>query len=159
MPHNGVDFAAPIGTPVYSAASGVVQSVGDGGPCGNMIQVKHASGLVSAYCHMSRFAQGVHPGQHVEARQLIGYVGQTGRVTGAHLHFAVKRGEMFIDPLALKLDGVKILPKDEREDFDKSRVELDGVLDGIMMSAPPASVSVAPAADAGVEDNVMDDMP
>ncbi len=90
MPHNGIDFAAPPGTPVYAAASGTIRSVGDSGPCGNMVQIEHAGGLISAYCHLSRFAS-ISAGEHVETRQLIGYVGQTGRATGPHLHFAVKR--------------------------------------------------------------------
>src|SRR5205085_630003 len=53
MPHNGVDFGANSGTPIYSTGAGVVRSVGDGGPCGNMVQVDHPNGLTSAYCHMS----------------------------------------------------------------------------------------------------------
>jgi murein DD-endopeptidase MepM/ murein hydrolase activator NlpD len=160
MPHNGVDFAASTGTPVYSAASGSVVSVGDGGPCGNMVQVKHANGLISAYCHLSRFAPGLRPGQHVDARQLVGFAGQTGRVTGPHLHFAVRRGDIFIDPLALKLDGVKLLPREDQDDFEKTRLELDGVLDGITMSGPmTADAGVSAAGDAGPEETVLDDLP
>ena len=154
MPHNGVDFAASTGTPVYSAAAGTVRIVGDGGPCGNMVQVLHSNGLVTAYCHLSRFAGGLHPGQRVEARQLVGYVGQTGRVTGPHLHFAVKRGEIFIDPLVLKLDSVKVLPPLEREDFAKARVELDATLDAIPL---PAINSAAIPDDPRVDDTVYDE--
>jgi murein DD-endopeptidase MepM/ murein hydrolase activator NlpD len=150
MPHNGIDFAASPGTPVYSSASGSVSSVGDGGPCGNMVQIKHVNGLTTAYCHLQRFAPGLHSGQHVEQRQLVGFVGQTGRATGPHLHFAVKRGDIFMDPLALKLDGVRVLPPEEREDFTKTRMELDGVLDAIAMTGgPDAGAVAAPAAPAG----------
>ena len=163
MPHNGVDFAASTGTPVYSAAVGTVRSVGDGGPCGNMVQVLHSGGgnsggLVTAYCHLSRFAGGLRVGQHVEARQLVGYVGQTGRVTGPHLHFAVKRGEMFIDPLALKLDGVKVLPPLDREDFAKARVELDKTLDAIALPAGVPGTATAEGANSQhVEDTIYDE--
>jgi murein DD-endopeptidase MepM/ murein hydrolase activator NlpD len=135
MPHNGVDFAAPAGTPIYASAAGVVRSAGDGGPCGNEVQIDHAGGLTSAYCHMSRFAPGLHAGQHVEARQLVGYVGQTGRATGPHLHFAIKRGEVFMDPLALKLDGVRVVPVAYRDEFTKTRVEMDAALDAILQPA------------------------
>jgi hypothetical protein len=143
MPHNGVDFAAPIGTPVYASASGTVKSVGDSGPCGNMVQIEHTGGLVSCYCHMSRFAAGLHAGQHVETRQLVGYVGQTGRATGPHLHFAVKRGETFIDPLALRLDGVRVVPASQRDEFSRVRAEMDAALDAIALPLPVAGSIVA----------------
>ena len=132
MPHNGVDFAAPSGTPIYAVASGVIRSAGDGGPCGNMVQIDHPNGLTSAYCHMSRIAN-VHAGEHVETRQLIGYVGQTGRATGPHLHFAVKRGDIFMDPLTLKLDGVRMLPNKDKDEFDELRNKDDQALDAVVM--------------------------
>ncbi len=149
MPHNGVDFAASTGTPVYASAPGTVSSAGNSGPCGNMVQVLHANGLVTAYCHLSRFAAGLHAGQHVEGRQLIGYAGQTGRVTGPHLHFAVKRGERFLDPLALKLDGVRVVPATDRDRFLALRAGLDKDLDAIVLS----DVSLQPLPDGGVVDS------
>ncbi len=147
MPHNGVDFGAASGTPVYATAPGVVKSVGDGGPCGNMVQIDHDKGLTTAYCHLSRFAPGLHAGQHVEAKQLVGYVGQTGRVTGPHLHFAVKRGEAFIDPLAMKLDGVVSLPARERAAFDGAREGLDRRLDAILLPGAVEPDGAVPAED------------
>lgn len=140
MPHNGIDFGASSGTPVFASGSGTVHSAGDSGPCGNMVQIEHASGLTTAYCHLSRFAPGLHSGQHVEARQLVGYVGQTGRATGPHLHFAVKRGSTFIDPQALKMDGVRTLPPSDREVFAKQRAELDAALDAITLPAADGAV-------------------
>jgi murein DD-endopeptidase MepM/ murein hydrolase activator NlpD len=164
MPHNGVDFAAPPGTPVYSSAAGTVRSVGDGGPCGNMVQVQHLGGLVTAYCHLARFAGGLHVGQHVEARQLVGYVGQTGRATGPHLHFAVKRGEIFLDPLALKLDGFRVLPSADRDAFAERRTELDSAMDAIPLppplpAAPAAGAPGSPVASGGtgVEEVIFDE--
>lgn len=142
MPHNGVDFGASTGTPVYASAPGSIASVGDGGRCGNMVQIEHGNGLTTAYCHLSRFAQGLRAGQHVEARQLVGYVGQTGSATGPHLHFAVKRGGAFIDPMALKMDGVRVLPSADREAFAKRRAELDAALDVIAMPLAPDAPAV-----------------
>jgi murein DD-endopeptidase MepM/ murein hydrolase activator NlpD len=142
MPHNGIDFGATTGTPVYAASSGTVHSAGDSGPCGNMVQIDHTSNLSTAYCHLSRFAAGIHAGQHVEARQLVGYVGQTGRVTGPHLHFAVKRGGTFIDPMGLKMDGVRTLPPSDREVFAKRRAELDVALESVAL--PSADGVAAP---------------
>jgi murein DD-endopeptidase MepM/ murein hydrolase activator NlpD len=158
MPHNGVDFAAPTGTPIYSAGDGTVKMVGNGGPCGNEVQITHANGFTSAYCHMSRFASGLRVGQHVEARQLVGYVGVTGRTTGPHLHFAVKRGDIFIDPLALKLDGVRVVPLADRAEFERIRAELDLALEAVPLP-PPLAIDAdagAPTAldqvDAGSDD-------
>ena len=135
MPHTGVDFAASAGTPIYATAAGTVTSAGDSGACGNMVMVRHANNLSSGYCHMSRFAAGLHVGQHVEARQLVGYVGATGRVTGPHLHFIVKRGDTFIDPLSLRLDGVRVLPPSQRDEFARRREELDVALEAIVLPA------------------------
>lgn len=160
MPHNGVDYAAPPGTPVYATAPGVVQSAGNGGPCGNMVQILHPGGLVSAYCHLSRFAAGVHAGQHMEGRQLLGYVGQTGRVTGPHLHFAVRRGEIFIDPLALKLDGYRVIPPEERDAFTAHRTELDARLDRVTLPNVGAGAAAAlDATDGGAEQEIIFEEP
>ncbi len=154
MPHNGVDFAAPPGTPIYATSSGVVRSAAMAGPNGNMVQVAHSNGLVSAYCHLSRFAAGLRPGAHVEARQLVGYVGTTGRSTGPHLHFAIKRGETFLDPLSLRLDGMKTLGAEYRDAFDKARTELDRTLDGILLPDAPESASAASS-----DDIIYDELP
>jgi hypothetical protein len=135
MPHNGVDFAAPVGAPVYATAAGTVVSVGMEGPCGNKVEIEHDGGISSVYCHLSRFAAGLRPGQRVEARQLIAYVGQTGRVTGPHLHFGIKKNGMFIDPMTLRLDGVRLVPRGQRPDFDRLRTDLDAELDTIPLPA------------------------
>jgi murein DD-endopeptidase MepM/ murein hydrolase activator NlpD len=142
MPHNGVDFAAPMGAPVYATAAGVVTSVGNGGPCGNKVEISHAGGITSIYCHLSRYAAGLHVGEHVEQRQLIGYVGQTGRVTGPHLHFGIKRNGVFVDPMTLRLDGVRTVPHVLRDDFDRRRGELDAELDGIALPSASSAGSV-----------------
>ncbi len=139
MPHNGVDFAAPVGTPVYATAAGVVSSVGPAGPCGNRIEVSHPNDIQSIYCHLSRFAAGVHVGLHVEQRQLIAYVGQTGRATGPHLHFGIRRAGVVIDPMTLRLDGVRVVPRGSRDEFDRQRAALDAELDGVAL---PASTGV-----------------
>jgi murein DD-endopeptidase MepM/ murein hydrolase activator NlpD len=141
MPHNGVDFGASTGTPVYASGAGTIASAGDGGPCGNMIQIEHPNGLTTAYCHLSRFAAGIHAGLHVEARQLVGYVGQTGRATGPHLHFAVKRGGVFIDPQGIKMDGVRVIAAADRDAFATRRGELDVALEAIAL--PGATTEAA----------------
>jgi murein DD-endopeptidase MepM/ murein hydrolase activator NlpD len=141
MPHNGVDLAAPAGAPVYATAAGVVTSAGFDGPCGNKVEIEHGHGMTSVYCHLSRFASGLRVGQHVEQRQLIAYVGQTGRVTGPHLHFGIRRGDVFIDPLTLRLDGVRVVPRARRDEFDRLRADLDAELDSIALPAPAGAPS------------------
>lgn len=131
MPHNGIDFAAPTGTPVYATGDGTLRSLGDSGACGNMVQVDHGKGLVTAYCHLSRFAPGLFVGAPVHARTLLGFVGQTGRATGPHLHFAVKRNNRFVDPLSLRMDRVHTLGGSLKHAFDVRRKELDPELDRV----------------------------
>jgi len=133
MPHQGVDFGATTGTPVYASNSGNVLVAGNGGPCGNMVEIDHGNGISTVYCHLKGFAQGLKAGQKVDARQLIGYVGQTGRVTGPHLHFGVKKNGNFVDPLGLKLDGVRVLPPADRDAFGKKRADLDAIIDGVAL--------------------------
>ena len=135
MPHNGVDFAAPLGAPVYATAAGVVASVGSDGPCGRKVEISHPAGITSVYCHLSRFASGLRVGERVEQRQLVGYVGQTGRVTGPHLHFGIRRNGVFVDPMTLRLDGVRVVPRALRDEFDRQRAALDKELDNIPLPA------------------------
>jgi murein DD-endopeptidase MepM/ murein hydrolase activator NlpD len=95
-PHSGLDFAAPVGTPVRAPAAGVVADTGDYFFNGNTVFLDHGHGLISAYMHLSRIA--VRPGQHVAKGQRIGAVGATGRVTGAHLHWTVILNNTPVDP-------------------------------------------------------------
>jgi murein DD-endopeptidase MepM/ murein hydrolase activator NlpD len=152
MPHNGVDFAAPVGTPVYATAAGTVLSVGGDGPCGNRVEIAHSGNVVSVYCHLSRFAAGLKAGQHVEQRQLIAYVGQTGRVTGPHLHFGIRKNGVVIDPMTLRLDGVRVVPRSLRDVFDRQRAQLDAELDGIALPASSAAATEAPEPDSFYEE-------
>jgi murein DD-endopeptidase MepM/ murein hydrolase activator NlpD len=97
--HMGVDFAAPVGTPVRATSAGHVVFAGFQKGAGNMIVLAHAGGLTSLYMHMSRLARGLAEGQSVDQRQVIGYVGATGLATGPHLHFGLKKDGRYIDPL------------------------------------------------------------
>jgi murein DD-endopeptidase MepM/ murein hydrolase activator NlpD len=100
--HLGVDYAAPIGTPVWATAPGRVAFVGPRGGAGNAVILEHANNLSSTYMHLSKFARGLAVGQHVRQKQVIGYVGMTGLATGPHLHFSLREKGAFVDPLKLK---------------------------------------------------------
>jgi murein DD-endopeptidase MepM/ murein hydrolase activator NlpD len=87
--HWGVDLAAPLGEPVHSAWSGVVEEAGRRGGYGNVVRIRHAHGFVTLYGHVSTFADGIQPGARVRQGQVIAYVGSTGISTGPHLHFEI----------------------------------------------------------------------
>ena len=94
--HAGLDFAGPIGAPIYAAAKGRVSFVGQKSGYGNVVEVSHGNGLVTRYAHMSRFTAKV--GQQVAAGAMIGAIGNTGRSTGAHLHFEVRNYDRPMNP-------------------------------------------------------------
>ncbi len=98
MPHEGIDFGAPMGTPVGASSYGTVTFVGFAGPTGNFVRLSHPGEIETGYAHLSRFAEGLKVGDKVKRLQVIGYVGSTGRSTGPHLHFSAKRAGKFSIP-------------------------------------------------------------
>ncbi|HJX62401.1 MAG TPA: peptidoglycan DD-metalloendopeptidase family protein [Polyangia bacterium] len=99
--HLGIDYAAPVGTPVWATAGGKLAEVGMKPGSGNTVVINHGSGLQTRYYHLSRFAKGLKPGKPVQQKEVIGYVGTTGLSTGPHLHFSVVKAGVFIDPSKL----------------------------------------------------------
>ncbi|TNE68641.1 MAG: M23 family peptidase [Rhodobacteraceae bacterium] len=96
--HDGLDWGAPVGTPVHAAAAGTVIREEFSGAYGNVVGLRHANGYESRYAHLNAFADGVKVGDEVQAGDLIGYVGTTGRSTGPHLHFEIRLNGQAIDP-------------------------------------------------------------
>jgi murein DD-endopeptidase MepM/ murein hydrolase activator NlpD len=144
MPHNGTDFGAPTGTPVFASAAGTITKLGNYGPNGNFIGIQHWGGYETGYSHLSRFEPGLKVGDKVKRLQPIGYVGTTGRSTGPHLHFSAKKDGKFIDAESLGLDQLTTMPKDELALFHKVKQKYDVLLDEIPL--PPPIAGAAPAA-------------
>ncbi|SMO42478.1 peptidoglycan DD-metalloendopeptidase family protein [Fodinibius sediminis] len=128
-PHNGVDYAAPYGTPILSTGSGVITRAGYRGASGNMVQVKHNRTYQTAYLHLSKFAKGIRPGVHVDQGQVIGYVGSTGRSTGPHLHYEVKRNNRAINPLTMDLPSSTSIPDSMMAEFKEVKKAYEQQLD------------------------------
>lgn len=99
--HRGVDFGAPVGTPIFASGDGVVARIGSVSGYGNYIKIQHNTNIATAYGHMSRFAPGIHQGSRVRQGMVIGYVGATGRATGPHLHYEVLKANAQVNPLTV----------------------------------------------------------
>ena len=121
--HRGVDFAAPTGTPIIAAGSGVVTEAGWYSSYGRYIRIRHNSTYDTAYAHMSRIARGVRAGARVEQGQVIGYVGSTGRSTGPHLHYEILVNNRKVNPLTVSLPTGERIPPELLGKFN-AKVEL-----------------------------------
>ena len=102
-PHHGLDYVAPIGTPVASIGDGKVVFKGWKGGYGNLVEIRHKNNFRSRYGHLRRFTKGLYVGKRVKAGQLIGYLGSTGLSTGPHLHFELHKNGVPINPLKVKI--------------------------------------------------------
>ena len=143
--HQGVDYAAPTGTPIKAAGDGRIVFRGRKGGYGNCVVIQHGGGYSTLYAHMSRFRRGLHVGSHVEQDQVIGYVGMTGVATGPHLHFEVRVNGVPRNPRTVKLpDAAPILAK-YLPDFDRQSglllAQLDNVSESRLASTAASSNS------------------
>ncbi len=100
--HQGIDFGAPMGTPIFAAGNGVIEEIGEKNGYGNYIKVRHNGTYETAYAHISRFASGLKRGSKVKQGQVIAYVGETGRATGPHLHFEIMVNGQHVNPSTVK---------------------------------------------------------
>jgi murein DD-endopeptidase MepM/ murein hydrolase activator NlpD len=143
MPHQGTDFGAPAGTPVTAAGDGLVVFRGWGGATGNLVRLSHPQlNLETGYAHLIRFEPSVTLGQRVRVGQVIGYVGSTGRSTGPHLHWSVKRSGQFIDGAPF-LAWRRSVPANLRPQFTALVAQLDAELDAIRVDGAAAQTGTA----------------
>jgi murein DD-endopeptidase MepM/ murein hydrolase activator NlpD len=115
--HKGIDFAAPVGTPIFAAGNGTIAKIGRNGGYGNYIQIRHNDSYATAYAHMKGFAKGLKQGSRVKQGDIIGYVGTTGRSTGPHLHYEILQNNTQVNPIRVKMPSGKTLKGDELNRF------------------------------------------
>jgi murein DD-endopeptidase MepM/ murein hydrolase activator NlpD len=139
--HEGTDYAAAPGTPVMAAGDGVVLRAGRAGGYGNLIEIRHRSGITTRYGHLRGFARGVRAGARVTQGQTIGYVGSTGLATGPHLHYEFRVNGVAKDSRRVDLGNGEPIRSGLRADFTRER---DLLLERLHREAPQ---SIAQGAD------------
>ena len=126
--HTGTDWAAPIGTPIIAAGNGVVEKAGWAGGYGNQTLIRHPNGHETSYNHQSAIAKGIAPGSRVRQGQVIGYVGNTGLSTGAHLHYELIVNGNKVDAMRVRLPTGRALNGDNLVAFKQERDRIDDLI-------------------------------
>ncbi len=150
-PHLGVDYGAPVGTPVRVTGNGVVEFAGRDGSGGKTIRVRHPNQYKTAYLHLSRFASGIRSGRRVSQGEVIGYVGSTGLATAPHLDYRIQHRGRWINPLSLKSQPADPIPGDRLPQFLAWRDHLRDRLAGEPTLIPAAPSGELLAAVGSVE--------
>ncbi len=136
--HTGVDWAAPIGTPIIAAGNGVVIKAQWDSGYGRRVEIQHANGYITTYNHMSGFARGVAEGVRVKQGQTVGFLGSTGLSTGPHLHYEVMVNGHFVDPMRVKLARTREFDGRLLAEFKRERDRIDA-----LMAKAPNNTKVA----------------
>jgi murein DD-endopeptidase MepM/ murein hydrolase activator NlpD len=126
--HTGVDWAAPIGTPILAAGNGTVTKAQWDAGYGRRVEIQHANGYVTTYNHMSGFARGLKEGGKVKQGQVVGFLGSTGLSTGPHLHYEVMVNGHFVDPMRVKLARTREFDGRLLAEFKKERDRIDSLM-------------------------------
>lgn len=142
--HAGVDFGAPIGTPVLAAGDGVVSRASVMGAYGNVVDIAHDGTWSTRYAHLSRFASNLRPGDRVSQGQVIAFVGNTGRSTGPHLHYEVRRMGQAINPMGVGVPTGRALSGDQMARFNVFRARVDTLRREAISSTMVAQVGSSP---------------
>jgi murein DD-endopeptidase MepM/ murein hydrolase activator NlpD len=126
--HQGIDFGAPVGTPVYAAGAGVIKEERWAGGYGHWLKIEHQGGWATGYGHLSAYARGLHVGEHVAQGQLVAYVGSTGLSTGPHLHYEVMHGNEKLNPASAKVPEGTVLEGRDLAAFRAQKAHIDALL-------------------------------
>ncbi len=137
MPHLGVDYAAPIGTPVRAGGDGTIVTAATKKGNGRYVHIRHNNREYETYyLHLSRFGKGIRKGVKVSQGEIIGYVGATGYATGPHLDYRVKRSGRFVDPRRLKLPAAAPVPAEFHDTFLAQGLMYDAALAKLPLGTP-----------------------
>lgn len=128
-PHHGVDYAAPVGTPVHAIGDGRVTQASYQGGSGRMVRIVHNSVYSTAYLHLSRFAAGIAPGVYVKQGDIIGYVGSSGLSTGPHLDFRFYKNGSPVDPLKVEAPPVEPVSDSNKIRFERQKFVVEKMLE------------------------------
>ena len=135
--HLGVDYAARSGTPVVAAGSGRVNYAQRMGSYGNLVKISHADGYETRYAHLKSFRRGIHRGKQVKKGQVIGYVGTTGRSTGPHLHFELRKHSSPVNPLKVVQVTTKKLTGESKKAFLTLKEKYDKQVESQLLNKTP----------------------
>jgi len=143
LPHLGVDFAAPTGTPIHSVGDGVIEVASYNSGNGRYIKIRHNSVYETEYLHMSHFARGIHRGAHVKQGQLIGYVGSTGLATGPHLDYRIWKNGREVNPLKIDLPSSNPVKPKLHEEYNQTMALLISQLNSVIFHQPGSKTRLA----------------
>lgn len=130
-PHLGTDYAAPTGTPIMATASGTVIAASYTSGNGNYVKIRHNATYTTQYLHMSKFAKGMHKGEHVKQGEIIGYVGMTGLATGPHVCYRFWKNGKQVDPYKQKLPDADPIKKEYKDEYMQFMSQFKDKLDSM----------------------------
>ena len=139
-PHLGVDYAAPVGTPIRSTGDGIIVNVGYNSGAGKFIKIRHNSVYTTMYLHMSKYAKGMKKGTRVSQGQVIGYVGSTGLATGPHLDYRFFVNGSAVDPLKVELPPSHPIKQELKVSYEAQRDSLINLLNKVELVLPDKPV-------------------
>jgi murein DD-endopeptidase MepM/ murein hydrolase activator NlpD len=139
-PHLGVDYAAPVGTPVLAIGDGRIVKTGYTRGNGNWLRIQHNSVYATAYLHLSHYGKGIKIGGYVKQGDIIGYVGSTGLSTGPHLDFRFYKNGYPVDPLKVEAPPVKPVKDENRPAYDSLLLLTMERLNDIVMPPLPEAL-------------------
>lgn len=157
-PHHGIDYVAPVGTPVSAIGDGTVTFAGRKGGYGKLVYIRHSNGYQSGYGHLSSFASGIRVGKRVRQGDAIGYVGTTGLSTGPHLHFEMKRHGAFVNPLRIKIPAADPVSENRMAEFLDRREKIVSLAKAYeLLTTTKELAEMTRRAVQGVPDDTVDD--